>query len=296
VFDGFESADVDTGQARIHLRRGGSGPPLLLLHGYPQTHVMWHRVAPLLAQEFTVVACDLRGYGESSRPPTTVDHWPYTKRAMASDLVAVMRALGFERFAVCGHDRGGRVGYRLALDHPERVTRLAVLDIVPTGEALLRANREFGLGYFHWFFLAQPAPLPERMIASDPDAYYRFHDAGDIFAPQALAEYRRFAADPQTIHAMCEDYRAGATLDYWHDLADRGRKRRIGCPLLALWGTKWHVHDWYDVLAVWREWADDVEGRALDCGHYLAEELPDETAAELRAFFAATTPEASPSR
>ena len=295
MFDRFETADVDTGEARIHLRRGGSGPPLLLMHGYPQTHVMWHRVAPALADDFTVVACDLRGYGESSKPPTTVDHWPYTKRAMANDQIAVMRALGFERFAVCGHDRGARVGYRLALDHPERVTRLAVLDIVPTGEAFVRANREFGLGYFHWFFLAQPAPLPERMIAADPDAYYRFHEAGDIFDAQALAEYRRFAADPDTIHAMCEDYRAGATLDYWHDLADRGRRRRIACPLLALWGTRWHVHDWYDVLALWREWADEVSGRPLDCGHYLAEERPDETAAELRAFFAPMTARASPS-
>jgi haloacetate dehalogenase len=294
VFDGFESADVDTGEVRIRLRRAGSGPPLLLLHGYPQTHAMWHRVAPALAEDFTVVACDLRGYGESSRPPTTVDHWPYTKRAMADDQVAVMRALGFERFAVCGHDRGARVGYRLALDHPERVARLAVLDIVPTGEALLRADREFGMGYFHWFFLAQPAPLPERLIAADPEAYYRFEALG-VFDRDALAEYRRHATDPETIHAMCEDYRAGATLDYWHDLADRGRKRRIACPVLALWGARWHVDAWYDVIAIWREWADDVSGRALDCGHYLPEERPEETLAELRAFFA-TSSEASPSR
>jgi haloacetate dehalogenase len=287
VFEGFETADVETPEARIHLRRGGSGPPLLLLHGYPQTHVMWHRVAPALAEDFTVVACDLRGYGESSRPPTTVDHWPYTKRAMANDQIAVMRALGFERFAVCGHDRGARVGYRLALDHPERVTRLAVLDIVPTGEALVRADREFGMGYFHWFFLAQPARLPERVIAAAPDAYYHFDER--VFGPEALAEYRRFAEDPETIHAMCEDYRAGATLDYWHDLADRGARRRISCPVLALWGARWHVDDWYDVLAIWREWADDVQGRALDCGHYLPEERPEETVAELRAFFATAT-------
>jgi haloacetate dehalogenase len=297
VFEGFETADIDTGGARIHVRHAGSGPPLLLLHGYPQTHAMWHRVAPALAEDFTVVACDLRGYGRSSKPDTTADHWPYTKRAMAQDQIALMRALGFERFAVCGHDRGARVGYRLALDHPERVTRLAVLDIVPTGEALLRAERTFGIGYWHWFFLAQPAPLPEEMIAGAPDAYYRYHAWEALFDPEALADYRRFAEDPDTIHAMCEDYRAGATLDAEHDLADRGRRRRIACPVLALWGARWHVNDWYDVLAIWREWAGDVRGRALDCGHYLAEERPDETLAELRAFLgeATTTSSASPS-
>jgi haloacetate dehalogenase len=284
MFDGFETIDVDAGGVNIHARRAGSGPPLLLLHGYPQTHVIWHAIAPALAEDFTVVACDLRGYGASDKPPTTADHWPYTQRAMAADQVAVMRALGFERFALCGHDRGARVGYRLALDHPERVTRLAVLDIVPTGEALRRAGPEFGLGYWHWFFLAQPAPVPERMIAADPDAYYRHFDA-PFFDAEAVAAYRRSADDPATIHAMCEDYRAGATLDYAHDLADLNRNRRIACPVLALWGARWHLEDWYDVLAIWREWADDVTGRALDCGHYVAEERPDETLAELRAFF-----------
>jgi haloacetate dehalogenase len=196
-----------------------------------------------------------------------------------------MRALGFERFALCGHDRGARVGYRLALDHPERVERLAVLDIVPTGEVFLRANREFGLGYFHWFFLAQRAPLPERLIAADPGAWYGFHGAAGLFDPEALAEYGRCGEDPATIHAMCEDYRAAATLDYTHDLADRTMRRRIACPVLALWGARWHLGDWYDVLGVWRDWAGDVRGRALDCGHYLPEEAPEETAAELRAFF-----------
>jgi haloacetate dehalogenase len=288
VFEDFETTDIDTGEALIHVRHGGSGPPLLLLHGYPQTHAMWHLVAPVLAEDFTVVATDLRGYGESSKPPTTADHWPYTKRAMARDQVAVMHALGFDRFAVCGHDRGARVGYRLALDHPERVTRLAVLDVIPTGEVYLRADREFGLGYYHWFFLAQPAPLPERLIAADPDAYYGYHGAAALFASDALDEYRRFATDPETIHAMCEDYRAGATLDYAHDLADRNRRRRIACPVLALWGARWHLEDWYDVLAIWRDWAGDVSGRALDCGHYVAEERPEETLAELRAFFATT--------
>jgi len=287
VFDGFETTEIDTGEARIHVRRAGSGPPLLLLHGYPQTHAMWHRIAPALAEDFTVVLTDLRGYGASSKPASLPDHWPYTKRAMARDQVAVMHALGFDRFAVCGHDRGGRVGYRMALDHPERVTRLAVLDIVPTGEVLMRADRAFGLGYWHWFFLAQPAPTPERMIGADPDAYYRHFDA-DFFDPEAVAAYRRAADDPDTIRAMCEDYRAGAGLDVEHDLADKNHRRRIACPLLALWGGRWYLEDWYDVLAIWREWADDVSGRAVDAGHYLAEERPDDVLGELRGFFATT--------
>jgi haloacetate dehalogenase len=284
MFDGFETLDVDGDGARIHLRRAGSGPPLLLLHGYPQTHVMWHAVAPALAEDFTVVVADLRGYGASDKPATTADHWPYTKRAMARDQVAVMHALGYDRFFVCGHDRGARVGYRMALDHPERVKRLAVIDVVPTGEVLLRGGREFGLGYWHWFFLAQPAPLPERLIAGSSGAYYTHFDA-PFFDPEAVAAYRRNADDPAAIHAMCEDYRAAATLDYAHDLADRGRKRRIGCPLLVLWGGRWHLEDWYDVLAIWREWAGDVRGRPLDAGHYVAEERPEETLAELGAFF-----------
>ena len=289
MLDGFETTEIDTGGARIHVRRAGSGPPLLLLHGYPQTHAMWHRIAPALAEDFTVVLTDLRGYGASSKPGSLPDHWPYTKRAMARDQVAVMHALGFDRFAVCGHDRGGRVGYRMALDHPERVTRLAVLDIVPTGEVLMRADRAFGLGYWHWFFLAQPAPTPERMIGADPDAYYRHFDA-DFFDPEAVAAYRRAADDPDTIRAMCEDYRAGAGLDVEHDLADKNHRRRIACPLLALWGGRWYLEDWYDVLAIWREWADDVSGCAVDAGHYLAEERPDDVLDELRAFFATTRP------
>jgi haloacetate dehalogenase len=287
MFDGFDVTTIDTGEASIRVRHGGSGPPLLLLHGYPQTHAMWHAVAPALAEDFTVVATDLRGYGESSRPPSTADHWPYTKRVMARDQVAVMKALGFERFAVCGHDRGARVGYRMALDDPYRVTRLAVLDIVPTGETWRRADAAFGRGYWHWFFLAQPAPLPERMIAASPDGFYRSRGGTAFFAPEARAEYERWQRDPATIHAMCEDYRAAATLDVEHDEADRLRRRRIACPVLALWGARNFLDDWYDVLGIWRAWADDADGRALDCGHYLAEERPEETAAELRAFFAA---------
>ncbi len=284
MFEGFTLAMMDTGKAIIRVRYGGSGPPLLLLHGHPQTHVMWHKIAPRLARDFTVVAPDLRGYGDSSKPPTTPDHEPYSKRAMARDQVAVMRQLGFERFFVAGHDRGGRCAYRMALDHPERMLKLAVLDIIPTGEAFRRANMEFGLGFWHWFFLAQPYDLPERMIGANPDNYY-FRESRERFDPEALQEYLRCVHNPETIHAMCEDYRAGATFDFALDEADRG-KRRIACPVLALWSGQGELERWYDVLAIWRDWADDVRGRALNCGHYLAEEAPDETYAELYAFFA----------
>jgi haloacetate dehalogenase len=286
MFEGFELASIETGEATIRLRRGGSGPPLLLLHGHPQTHVMWHRVAPELARDFTVVAADLRGYGDSSKPATTPDHEPYSKRAMARDAVAVMRELGFERFSVAGHDRGARCGYRLALDHAERVERLAVLDIVPTGETWRRADRRVMLGWWHWAFLAQPAPLPERLIGAEAEYYY-FRGATDVFHPDALAEYRRAVCDPEAIHAMCEDYRAGATYDYELDEADRAAGRRIACPVLVLWGADDDLEEAFgDPLAIWAEWADDVRGRGLGCGHYLAEEAPGETYEELRAFFA----------
>jgi haloacetate dehalogenase len=284
MFDGFHLSRIATDEAEIRVRHGGSGPPLLLLHGHPKTHAMWHAVAPRLARDFTVVAPDLRGYGRSSKPPTTADHEPYSKRAMARDQIAVMRQLGFERFLVAGHDRGGRVAYRLALDHPDAVLKLAVLDIVPTGETFRRADMAFGLGYWHWFFLAQPYPLPERLLGADPDAYY-FRENRGRFAPAALADYLDAIRDPATIHAMCEDYRAGATYDFQLDEADRG-KRRIACPVLALWGARNHVARWYDVLGVWRDWAHDVRGHAIDCGHYLPEEARDETCAALQAFFA----------
>jgi haloacetate dehalogenase len=285
MFEGFELGMVDTGEATLRVRWGGSGPPLLLLHGHPQTHAMWHRVAPCLAREFTVIAPDLRGYGDSSKPPTTPDHAPYSKRAMGRDQLALMHHFGHERFSVAGHDRGGRVAYRLALDHPARVERLAVLDIIPTGEAFRRADMAFGLGYWHWFFLAQPHPLPERLLGADPDAYYFPNRTLPWLAPEALADYLRCVRDPATIHAMCEDYRAGATYDFRLDEADRGR-RRIACPLLALWGRQGRLDGWYDVLAIWRDWADDVRGRAIDCGHFLPEEAPEESYTELRAFFA----------
>jgi haloacetate dehalogenase len=283
MFEGFTRTTIDTPEARIALRHGGSGPPLLLLHGHPQTHVMWHRIAPRLAQDYTVVCPDLRGYGDSAKPPTTDDHEPYSKRAMARDCVAVMRGLGHERFAVVGHDRGGRVAYRLALDHPERVTALAVLDILPTLEHFERTDQAFAMGYFHWFFLAQAHPLPERLIGADPDTFY-LRQGRERFAPEALAEYRRCFHDPATIHAMCEDYRAGATLDCAIDAADREAGRRIACPVLALWGAQGLVGKLYDVLAVWRDWAGNAEGQAIDCGHYLAEEKPEETLAALLPF------------
>lgn len=284
MFEGFDSRIIDTGGASIHLRVGGSGPPLLLLHGHPQTHVMWHRVAPRLVEDFTIVAADLRGYGDSSKPASTPDHEPYSKRAIARDHVAVMRALGFERFNVAGHDRGAYSSYRLALDHPERVERLAVLDIVPAGEAWRRADRRFMLEWWHWAFLAQPEPLPERFI--DPEWYIaRDEKRVELWGDEAFAQYLRCYKNPDTIHAVCEDYRANATIDREHDEADRGAKK-IECPLLVLWGRHDDMERIYgDPLAVWRDWADDVRGRGLECGHYLAEELPEETAEELLTFF-----------
>jgi haloacetate dehalogenase len=285
MFEGFTLSRIDTGEAIIRVRHGGSGPPLLLLHGHPQTHVMWHKVAPRLARDFTVVATDLRGYGDSSKPPTTPDHAPYSKRAMARDQIAVMRQLGFERFSVAGHDRGGRCAYRMALDHPERVLMLAVLDIVPTGDMWRRVDMEFAMVDWHWFFLAQPHPFPETMIASNPDAFY-FRGDRSKFHTEALRDYLRCVHDPQTIHGMCEDYRAGATYDRLLDEADRAAGHRIACPVLALWSAHDELPRWFDVVDVWRQWALVVRGRAIDCGHYLAEEAPEDTYAELHAFFA----------
>ena len=284
MFEGFRTETVDVGGAEILTRTAGSGPPLLLLHGNPQTHVMWHLVAPGLAENFTVVVTDLRGYGDSSKPPTSEDHEPYSKRVMARDQISVMKHFGFDRFALCGHDRGGRVGYRMALDHPGVVTKLAVLDIVPTWEAFSRAGMSFGLGYWHWFFLAQPHDLPERMLGEDA-ASFLFRGGSETFYPEAMQEYRRCLRNPETVHAICEDYRAAATIDFAHDTEDREAGRRISCPLLALWGNRGNLEEWYDVPDIWRGWADSVEGRAIDCGHYIPEEAPGETLAEIRTFF-----------
>jgi haloacetate dehalogenase len=288
LFPGFRCLDVAVPGTTIRLRTGGSGPPLLLLHGNPQTHAMWHKVAALLRERFTLVCPDLRGYGDSGKPPTDAEHSPYSKRAMAADMAAVMSALGHERFHVAGHDRGGRVAHRLALDHAPRVERLAVLDIAPTREMYRNTTEAFARAYWHWFFLIQPAPLPERMIGVDPRWYWLTKcgsgSAGlSIFAPDALAEYLRCFADPATIHGSCEDYRAAATIDLRHDDEDGGRK--LAQPLLALWGRNGAVHRCFDVLAFWRERARDVSGRPLPGGHYLAEELPAEVAEALADFF-----------
>lgn len=291
MLDGFERRSVDTSGARIFLRKAGDGPPLLLLHGYPQTHVMWHRVAPGLVTRFTVVCPDLRGYGDSSKPPGGPDHAGYSKRAMASDMVEAMAALGFERFAVAGHDRGGRVTHRMCLDHPQRIERAGVLDIVPTRTIFAATNKAIASGYYHWFFLSQPEPLPERLIGGDP-LFYLHRKLGawgaaglSSYAPEALAEYERCFADPATIHATCEDYRAAAGIDLEHDAADESA--RITCPLLVLWGEKGLMQKNFDVLATWREKAAGlVEGRALPCGHFLPEEQPEATLAELVRFFA----------
>ena len=288
MFEGFETRDVLTGETSIRVRIGGSGPPVLLLHGYPQTHAMWHRVAPVLAERCTVVCADLRGYGDSGKPASDPEHAAYCKRASAGDMVAVMAGLGFSRFKVAGHDRGGRVAHRLALDHPERLEALAVLDIVPTRTVFATTDQALATAYYHWFFLVQPYDLPERLIGADP-VYYLRRKLGawaalEQFAPEALAEYERCFADPAVIHASCEDYRAAASIDLAHDEADLDR--RIQCPLLALWGGRGVIEKHFDVLATWREKAaGPVGGRALDCGHFLAEERPEETAQELLAFF-----------
>lgn len=288
MFEGFRLEQIQAGALSIRARIGGAGPPLLLLHGNPQTHVMWHKVAPALARRFTVVATDLTGYGMSSKPPSTPGHAPYSKRAMAQSQVEVMRALGFTRFHVAGHDRGGRVAYRMALDHPEVVSKLAVLDIIPTGESFARGGKDFAFGYYHWFFLAQPAPLPETLINADPRWWWRWHTARgqlDAFSAEAIDDYLACFSNPETVRGMCEDYRAGIGIDCEIDAADKAAGRRIACPMLVLWGAKAKLQAWYDTLAIWREWAGDVAGRALDCGHYLAEEQPEETAAELLDFF-----------
>ena len=293
MFEGFETHRLAAGGTEIFLRAGGSGPPVLLLHGYPQTHAIWHRVAPVLAGRFTVVCADLRGYGDSGKPPGGPGHAAYAKRAMARDMAEAMAALGHERFMVAGHDRGGRVTHRLCLDHPERVVRAAVLDIVPTLTLFRATDQAFATGYYHWFFLSQPEPLPERLIGADP-LFFLHHKLGHWSAgknstwaaPEALAEYERCFADPAVIHASCEDYRAAATIDLVHDAADGSA--RIACPLLVLWGEHGLMHRRFDVLATWRgKVAGPIEGRPLPCGHFLPEEQPEATAAELMRFFSA---------
>jgi haloacetate dehalogenase len=288
MFEGFGQADIEVPGARIHLRHGGAGPPLLLLHGNPLTHVMWHKIAPRLAEEFTVVAADLRGYGDSSKPPGGEDHSGYSFRAMANDQVEVMKALGFERFLVCGHDRGARAAHRMALDHPQRVAKVAFLDIVPTLHMLTNIKKQWALDSYHWFFMAQPFDYPEEMlIAYGLERYIRKKlDKKGVglggFTPEAMAEYIR-CCTPENIHAVCEDYRAAVGIDLVHDEADLSRK--IGMPMLVLWGERSHVNRSYRPIEAWQERAADVRGKMLACGHYPAEQAPDETYAELRSFF-----------
>ena len=294
MLDGFDRAEVDTGETSILVRWSGAGAPILLLHGFPQTHLMWHAVAPRLARRFTVVCADLRGYGGSGCPGSTPDHAPYAKRAMARDMVLVMERLGFPRFSVAGHDRGGRVAYRLALDHPARVERLAVLDVLPTGTTWERADARFALAYWPWSLLAQPEPLPERLIQAAPEAVVDDALAGwgspsTVFGPEVRAAYVAALRDPVHVHAICEEYRAAASLDRLHDDEDQASGRRLECPVLALWSGPGALGSWYaeagGPLALWRAWGDDVRGSALEAGHFFPEEIPVETADALEHFF-----------
>ena len=288
-FPGFERRRVATSGAEINLVIGGSGPPLLLLHGYPQTHVMWRKIAPRLAAEFTLVIPDLRGYGDSSKPLSTPDHANYSKRALAQDQVETMAALGFERFRVAGHDRGARVTHRLLRDHPERIERAALLDIVPTLYRFETIDQKAATGSFHWFFLIQPAPFPERMIAAECELFLQkmlgLSGTPGAHEPEAYAEYLRCFRNPETIRATCDEYRAGATIDLAHDRADRGRK--LAMPLLVLWGQRSGQGSGYDMLAVWREHAEDVRGQPIASGHFIPEEKPDDAYRALRDFFSA---------
>lgn len=282
-FEKFILTEVAVPGGTIRLRHGGSGPPLLLVHGNPQTHVMWNRVAPTLAERFTVIAPDLRGYGGSFKPEATADHAPYSKREMAKDLVAVMAHFGHERFKVGSHDRGARVAHRLALDHPEKVEKLAVLDIVPTIEHFERANMDFAMGYYHWFWFAQPHPIPESVIAAAPDAWFHGHTSrspkpAGVFHPDALADYLHFARQPDTTRGMCEDYRAAATIDLVHDRESRAAGKKVQCPMLVLWGSNGKIGEWYDALGLWRSYcAGTVSGGPVKAGHYIAEEAPEAT-------------------
>ncbi|MDX2289974.1 MAG: alpha/beta hydrolase [Hyphomicrobiaceae bacterium] len=287
---GFETKRVHASGADIHLAHGGDGPPLLLLHGYPQTHVMWHRVAPRLAKTRHVICADLRGYGGSAKPVGGPRHEAYAKREMARDMVEVMAALGHDTFDVAGHDRGARVTHRLALDHPERVRRACVMDIAPTLAMLESTDQQFATGYYHWFFLIQPDGLPEHMIGADPEWFLReklrrWAAPGAVFDPAAVATYLAAFRKPETIHATCEDYRASAGIDLVHDRADRAAGRKVTCPLLVLWGGRGFIARRYDLLEVWRDYATDVQGQSIDCGHFLPEEQPDTLAAVMETFF-----------
>jgi haloacetate dehalogenase len=292
MFENFREFDVATSHTTIHGRIGGEGPPLLLLHGIPETHLMWHKVAPALAEHFTVVATDLRGYGGSGHPASEPDAANYAMRALARDQLEAMAQLGFEHFAVAGHDRGARCAYRLALDHPDAVSQLAVLDVVPTADVFAAADKDFALGFWVWSFLAAPSPVPEQLIAGNPDVlvdhmletWPKIRGAIDA---GARAAYRAGFSDPGAVAAICAQYRAAATFDVEHDEADRGT-RTIACPVLVLWAHNGGADAWLDPLETWQEWAPDVRGQAMDCGHFIPEELPEETIAQFLAFFTAS--------
>ena len=283
MFEGFALERVDVGEAVLRVRHGGAGPPVVLLHGHPRTHTTWHAVAPLLAARHTVVCPDLRGYGASSKPATTPDHAPYSKRAMAADIVALMRALGHERFAVVGHDRGALVAFRTAMDHPGAVARLVEMDGLPVIEHVERVDARFARAWWHWFFFAQTDKPAERIISADPEAWYRPDRAR--MGEENLADYLRAIHDPATVHAMLEDYRAGLGIDVEHDAADREAGRRIACPTLVLWSARDDMEELYgDPIAIWSAWCDDVRAETIDAGHHVAEEAPEALAATLLRF------------
>ncbi len=294
MLDGFDERTIEVEGAAIFARTAGHGPPLLLLHGFPETHLMWRDIAPRLIDRFTMVCADLRGYGRSSCPASSPDHLAYSKRVMAVDMIGVMARLGFDRFMVAGHDRGGRVAYRLALDHPAVIAKLAVLDIVPTATAWDRADARLTLGFWPWTLLAQPAPLPERLIGGAPEAVIdsalaQWGSSADAFPDIVRTAYTDALREPDHLHAICEEYRAAASVDRDHDAQDMAAARRIICPLLALWSGQGALASWYEddggPLALWRQWCDDVRGEAVAGGHFFPEEHPADTAAVLRAFF-----------
>jgi len=289
-FDGFALEYQEAAGKRFRLRRGGEGPPLLLLHGNPQTHAMWHKVAPVLARRFTVFCPDITGYGFSAKPPVSADHAPYSKRSMAADLVALMGGFGHDRFQIVAHDRGARVAHRMVLDHPAVVERLCTMDIIPTLEHFERVDMAFSMGYWHWFFLAQRHPGPERMIRADIEPWFDFHTSrepkpADFFHPEARADYLGALYEPGTIEAICEDYRAATTIDLDHDRASRDAGDRVRCPMLALWGAKGSIPKWYDAAEVWRRYTSGpLTTGDVPSGHYLAEEAPEAVLAHLDGF------------
>ncbi|MFN2473426.1 MAG: alpha/beta fold hydrolase [Sphingomicrobium sp.] len=293
MFAGFDERRIQTSKSWLHARVGGAGPPLLLLHGFPETHLMWREVAPLLASDFTTFCFDLRGQGESGCPESDVQHRPYSKRVMAYELIEAMKSMGFDRFAVAGHDRGGRVAYRMALDHPASVTRLAVLDIIPIIEAWDKADSRLALAFWPWSLMAQPEPLPERLIGGSPDAVIddavsQWGTPVNRIPAEIRAAYARSLSDPRHVHAICEEFRSAASLDREDDEVDRQAGRRIKCPLLILWDREGALAKWYEAeggpTGIWRNWADDITGKPMDGGHFFPEASPEKTAEELRSF------------